>query len=139
MKLLAVAALTKAIRANGPCGCTLTVGDPVIVDGLQGRGVIVARKGRRLVIRFRDGEYLSRDQRYVHKITSDYKSLYRSKGMQGGEVNVETERGPLERPRNAYIVKQGALYCLRSRSQTDKSFGCFNSMQEAQDHLRYLS
>ena len=78
MNLLAAATLVTPIRANGPCGCTLTVGDPVTVDGLQGRGVVVARKGRDLVIRFRDGEYLKRDQRYVHKITSDYVSRYSS-------------------------------------------------------------
>jgi hypothetical protein len=56
----------------------LKVGDPVRVDGLNGRGVIERKDGRRVVIRFRSGEYVSRDQMYVHPITSDYKSDYYS-------------------------------------------------------------
>ena len=144
MKLLATATMVKPIRANGPCGCTLTVGDAVIVDGLQGRGVVVARKGRRLVIRFRDGEYLSRDQRYVHKITSDYVSRYSSNRetnmvLNAGEVDVEMERGPLDKPKDGYIVKQGALFCVKSRNQQDKNFGCFNSREEAEMHLSWIS
>lgn len=144
MRLLAVAALTKPIRANGPCGCTLTVGDQVVVDGLQGRGMVVARKGRRLVIRFRNGEFMSRDQRYVHKIASDYVSQYSSNRetnmvLNAGEVNVEMERGPLDKPKDSYIVKQGALHCVKSRNQQDKSFGCFNSREEAEMHLSWIS
>jgi hypothetical protein len=180
VKLLAVAAMTKPIRANGPCGCTLTVGDPVVVDGLQGRGVIVARKGRNLVIRFRDGEFLKRDQRYVHKITSDYVSRYSSvresnmvlngakvirlspsefkkeerragikpysdaeglskKVLNAGEVDVEMEGKPLKKPRDAYIVRQGTLFCVRSRNQQDQSFGCFGSREEAEMHLGWVS
>lgn len=143
MRLLAVAAMTKPIRANGPCGCTLTVGDQVTIDGLQGRGVIVARKGRNLVVRFRSGEYLKRDQMYVHKIRSDYVSQYSSvresnMALNAGEVNVEMERGPLDKPTDSYIVKQGALHCVKSRNQQDKNFGCFNSREEAEEHLRWL-
>ena len=144
MKLLAAAALTKPIRANGPCGCTLTVGDQVSVDGLQGRGMVVARKGRRLVIRFRNGEFMSRDQRYVHKIASDYVSRYSSNRetnmvLNAGEVDVEMERGPLDKPKNSYIVKQGNLHCVKSRNQQDKNFGCFNSREEAEMHLSWIS
>ena len=48
------------------------------VDGERGRGVVERRDGRRLTVRFRNGLYLSRDQRYVHKIEADYKSPYYS-------------------------------------------------------------
>lgn len=143
MNLLAAATLVTPIRANGPCGCTLTVGDPVTVDGLQGRGVIVARKGRDLVIRFRDGEYLKRDQRYVHKIASDYVSRYSSNretnmALNAGEVTVESELGPTKRPENGYIVQQGALFCVKSKNQLDQNFGCFGSRAEAEEHLRWI-
>jgi hypothetical protein len=66
-------------EAKGPCGCNIGVGDEVIVDGLRGRGVVTARDGRRLTVRFREGMYVSRDQRYVHSfIENTYKSRYQS-------------------------------------------------------------
>jgi hypothetical protein len=140
LRLLAVAALIKSIRANGPCGCTLTVGDQVTVNGLPGRGIVVARKGRRLAVRFRDGMYVSRDQRDVNKIRSDYVSQYSSNRetnmvLNAGEVTVEQEGGPLKRPTDSYIVKQGALHCVKSYNQQDVNFGCFNSREEAEAHL----
>ena len=62
----------------GPCGCKLQKGDQVIVDGLPGKGMIVKREGRRLTVKFWSGEYVSRDQRMVHPVTSDYKSDYQT-------------------------------------------------------------
>lgn len=56
----------------------LQVGDQVTVDGMQGRGVVIAMKNKRVVVRFRNGEYLSRNQVFVHKIRSDYQSEYYS-------------------------------------------------------------
>lgn len=61
------------------CGCGLKVGDQVSVDGLQGRGVITARMGRRLTVKFRNGMTLQRDQRSVHPLSDNtYKSEYQS-------------------------------------------------------------
>lgn len=55
------------------------VGDPVIVDGIRGRGVIVGIKGRRVTVQFKSQTYLSRDFVYVHPMTqNDYKSQYSS-------------------------------------------------------------
>lgn len=55
------------------------VGDPVIVDGKQGRGVVVGIEGRRVKIQFRNQMYLSRDFLYVHSMAqNDYKSKYSS-------------------------------------------------------------
>lgn len=51
----------------------------MIVDGMHGRGTVVKREGRRLTIYFRNGEFLSRDQKMVHKVTADYKSPYQSR------------------------------------------------------------
>lgn len=59
-------------------GEPLQVGDQVTIDGMQGRGVIVSMKGKRVVVRFRNGEYLSRNLIFVHKIRSDYQSDYYS-------------------------------------------------------------
>ena len=59
-------------------GEPLQVGDQVTVDGMQGRGVVVSIEGKRVVVRFRSGEYLSRNLMFVHKISSDYKSDYYS-------------------------------------------------------------
>ena len=56
----------------------LKVGDEVVVSGLQGRGVIEKKNGRRVMVRFRSGLYLSRDQRDVQPVKADYKSLYYS-------------------------------------------------------------
>lgn len=56
----------------------LKVGDPVTVDGMMGRGVIVAINGNRIVIRFRSGAYVSRNPMFVHKIGADYRSPYYS-------------------------------------------------------------
>ena len=110
------------------------------VNGLPGRGIVVARKGRRLAVRFRDGMYVSRDQRDVNKIRSDYVSQYSSNRetnmvLNAGEVTVEQEGGPLKRPTDSYIVKQGALHCVKSYNQQDVNFGCFNSREEAEAHL----
>jgi hypothetical protein len=133
-KIEAATRMRTPIQVQGPCNCTLKVGDPVTVDGMHGRGVVTARSGRRLTVKFRSGEYLSRDQRYVHPIRSDYQNQYTSLAMRGikapsmlgGEVNVEMERGPLERPKNGYIVKQGALFCVKSRNELDQNFGCLD-------------
>lgn len=55
------------------------VGDEVVVNGLQGRGMVVGRKGKRLTIRYRDGLYVSRDEGEVHSLSDNtYKSPYRS-------------------------------------------------------------
>lgn len=54
----------------------LKVGDPVKVDGLPGRGVIIGIRNGRATVRFRSGEYVSRSLYNLHKITSDYVSPY---------------------------------------------------------------
>lgn len=56
----------------------------MVVDGLQGRGVIIARKGRRLTVQFRNGLTVSRDQMFVHSLSSNmYKSNYGSMAAGG--------------------------------------------------------
>jgi len=77
MRLKAILAMTET--SKGPCGCMIGVGDEVIVDGLQGRGTVVKRQGRRLTVRYRNGLYVSRDQRAVHSfLDNQYKSQYSS-------------------------------------------------------------
>jgi hypothetical protein len=44
------------------------VGDPVVIDGFHGRGVVVGIDGRRCTIRFWNREYVSRDFIYVHSM-----------------------------------------------------------------------
>jgi hypothetical protein len=55
------------------------VGDPVTVDGMHGRGVVVAIDKGRAVIRFRSGEYVSRSLYNIHVISSDYVNQYMSR------------------------------------------------------------
>lgn len=55
--------------------------------------------------------------------------------LNAGEVTVEQEGGPLKRPTDSYIVKQGALHCVKSHNQQDQNFGCFNSREEAEAHM----
>lgn len=53
------------------------MGDPVTVDGLRGRGVIVAVDGDDVVIRYRDGMYIKRNKMFVHNMGDNmYKSKY---------------------------------------------------------------
>jgi hypothetical protein len=61
----------------------LKKGDEVVIDGLQGYGVIIAKAGRRVTVRYTSGEYVSRDQKFVHPVFKEnmYESQYRSKGM----------------------------------------------------------
>lgn len=130
-QIAAMSKLSSAIEMNA-CGCTANVGDQVVVDGLRGRGNVVSRKGKRLTVKYPDGTTLSRDDRYVHPMTeNDYKSSYSS--LRAGEEMVERENGPVDnaRPGNMYIVKSGSLFCVRSRNQMDKDFGCYNSREEA--------
>lgn len=58
----------KAVLYSKPGGYALRVGDAVTVDGLRGRGVITKRIGKRLVVSFRNGWKVERDQNAVHKI-----------------------------------------------------------------------
>lgn len=44
------------------------VGDPVTVDGMHGRGVVIKVEGRRVVVKFWNREYVSRDIMYVHSM-----------------------------------------------------------------------
>ena len=58
----------------------LKVGDEVVVNGLQGRGIIERVDGRRVMVRYRSRLYVSRDQREVQVVKADYKSPYYSGG-----------------------------------------------------------
>lgn len=49
-------------------GIVLSIGEPVTVDGLQGRGIIVAKKGNRVTVKYRNNLTISRDVAFVHKI-----------------------------------------------------------------------
>lgn len=57
----------------------VTVGDPVVADGLRGRGVVVSEDGSDVVIRYRNGEYFKRKKYNVHHMGDNYyKSRYSS-------------------------------------------------------------
>lgn len=58
----------QAALYSKPGGDALRVGDAVTVDGLRGRGVVTKRTGRRLIVSFRNGWKVERDQDAVHKI-----------------------------------------------------------------------
>jgi len=50
------------------CGCEVGIGDQVVCPGLQGRGMVTARNGRRLTVKYRSGLVITRDRRDVQKI-----------------------------------------------------------------------
>lgn len=66
-KVLATKTTPKKIAA----ATMIRVGDPVTVDGMHGRGVVVKLEGNVATIKFRSGEYLSRDIRYVHSMNEN--------------------------------------------------------------------
>lgn len=62
-------AFNKVARENTAvldCACPLKVGHRVKVDGMQVRGEITNRAGRRLTMAMDNGMNLQRDQRWVH-------------------------------------------------------------------------
>lgn len=74
---------TIALYADGTSGGP-GIGTPVTVDGMHGRGVIVRISGRRITVRFRSGEYLTRDVGSVHSFDDNkYKSRYSSVSARG--------------------------------------------------------
>ena len=96
MRLQAAMAMTKS---KG-----LKIGDQVTVDGLMGRGAIVQVKGNRVTIRYRNGEFISRDERFVHNLKdnmykSQYQSLQAESAMryQGLDIIVENPKGSVRR------------------------------------------
>lgn len=52
------------------------VGDQVTVDGMHGRGVVYKIEGRRCIVRFRSGEYLSRDFIFLHNMADRVKGMW---------------------------------------------------------------
>ena len=59
-------------------------GDPVTVDGMRGRGVVVDVDGDDVVIRYRSGLYIKRNKMFVHNLGDNmYKSRYVSAGGPG--------------------------------------------------------
>jgi len=56
-------------KVTGPCGCTLQLGDPVVVEGV-GRGKIMERRDRMLTIGFDRGGKRRVDQKFVHLLKS---------------------------------------------------------------------
>ena len=60
-------------------GISVTVGDPVTVDGLPGRGVVVEDDGSDVVIRYRNGEHFKRKKYNVHNMGDNmYRSRYQT-------------------------------------------------------------
>lgn len=49
----------------------INIGHQVTVDGLPGRGIVSNREGRILTIKFRSGEVISRDERFVHSFNEN--------------------------------------------------------------------
>jgi hypothetical protein len=53
--------------ATGPCGCTLRIGEKVIIEG-AGMGKILSRENRILTVQFADGMKRQFDQNFVHHL-----------------------------------------------------------------------
>lgn len=71
--------MVRDILAEGYSSGGPGIGTPVTVDGFQGRAVIVRINKNKITVRFRSGEYVTRDVRYVHSMNDNYyKSRYSS-------------------------------------------------------------
>jgi hypothetical protein len=127
--------LVSAIALNAEQG--IKKGDEVTVDGLPGRGMVMAVKGSRATIRYRNGMWLSRDVRYLHSLANYYKSDYTS--LKAGEIDVEREAAGTIPAKSDSIVEQvGTQFCVRSPDSIDNNFGCYPSKEEAEDKKRYI-
>jgi hypothetical protein len=70
---------TRFLKAEGSSSGGPGIGTPVTVDGFQGRAVIVRINKSKITVKFRSGEYVTRDVRYVHSMNDNYyKSRYSS-------------------------------------------------------------
>jgi hypothetical protein len=110
-------------------GISVTVGDPVTVDGMRGRGVVTEDNGSDVIVRFRNGDHIKRKKYNVHNLGSN---TYHSKYMSAGEETVERENAPISVPHgtNKRIEKEGALFCVVSDG-VDKNFGCYGNRDQA--------
>ena len=59
----------KERSVTGPCGCTLQLGDSVVVENV-GRGTILNRRDRMLTVGFDRGGKRRVDQKFVHLLQS---------------------------------------------------------------------
>lgn len=131
--------VTSKIKASSE----LKIGDPVTVDGFQGRGVVdKLQSDGRVRVRFWDNMYISRDSRYVHKMTENtVNKMWRddnqhelNSAKEWSELN---EGGPVDNRavEGARIEQVGTQFCVRSDVGVDKNFGCYPSREEAQMHV----
>jgi Inorganic Pyrophosphatase len=110
-------------------GMSVTVGDPVTVDGMRGRGVVTEDNGDDVIVRFRNGEHIKRKKYNVHNMGGN---TYHSRYMSAGQEQVEMEGNPVRVPHGTgkSIEKRGTLFCVVSDG-VDKNFGCYGSMEQA--------
>jgi hypothetical protein len=64
----------KAVQDENP----FVRGSQVTVDGFHGRGVVIAVNGRRCTVKFRSGEYISRDYIYLHDLANRIHKMWRT-------------------------------------------------------------
>ena len=68
-----------ALYAGGDVVNPFKIGDPVIMDGEHGRGVVIKVDGRRVTVKFRNRMYISKDYIYIHHMSEgNYVSKYYS-------------------------------------------------------------
>lgn len=79
---------------NGDTMIHASKGEPVTVDGMRGRGVIVDEKGDDVIIRFRNGIHIKRNKMFVHSMnTNNYKNKYMSAGGPGSGRKPSSAKG----------------------------------------------
>ena len=116
---------------------TLQKGDPVTVDGFQGRGVVKKIEGRMVTVRFWSTEYVTRDIAYVHPFTENTVNRMWKDGqheLESAREWLELQEGaPVDnrRPEGAWIEQQGTQYCVKTQD-ADKTRGCYPSMEQAE-------
>lgn len=133
-----ISGMAKAVSLAGSVASPLSLGDPVTVDGVMGRGVVVKKEGNRVTVRYNSGEYLSRDAMFVHPL----KEASVNKMWQGDDNQHEVhsakewlelqEPAYDEKPREgSYIVQEGTQFCIKTNG-VDKNLGCYPSREKAE-------
>jgi len=120
----------KVLSSNGDTmiHASITVGDPVVVDGLRGRGVIVSDDGSDVVIRYRNGEYFKRKKYNVHSFKeTEYHSRYSSvkaggpgSGRHKGLNRWESSEREREKARKD--PRQRSLFPEKPQSRTKRKY-----------------
>lgn len=142
-KISAATALEKAVAYEQLIHASaIGIGTQVTVDGIEGRGVVLAVQGRSYTIRFREGYVIKRDITSIHTMNNNtvnkmwrdgnYHELESATEWTDLQEGTPIDRRPVE---GGVVVQEGTLFCVKKEG-IDNNFGCFATREEAEQRLR---